>query len=151
VPVSDVHAALVTGVGGQSGIGAAICRALLRDGWNVFAAGNRDYASQQPHGGDDCDGLDSLVAELSASGRFHWRDTDLGDVSAIPSLFDVAEAAVGPIDALVAAHARSLTGGVFEVTPAEFDRHVAVNARGTLLLVAEFARRWRGSAGRAGS
>ena len=137
--------ALVTGVGGRSGIGAATCRVLLREGWGVYATGNRDYAQRQPHSRDDCDGLDHLVSELAASGRFQWRDTDLTDVAAIPPLFDAAEAALGHIDALVVAHARSLTGGILEVTPAEFDRHVAVNARGTLFLIAEFAKRWPGA------
>lgn len=45
------------------------------------------------------------------------------------------------LDGLAAAHARSLLGGVFEATAEEFDAHLAVNARATLLLIAEFARR----------
>jgi 3-oxoacyl-[acyl-carrier protein] reductase len=133
----------VTGVGGCSGIGAAVCAALLRDGWSVFAAGNRDYASVQPQSGEDCDGLDALLAELARSGRFRWQDVDLSDLSAIPALFDAAESEVGPVTALVAAHARSLPAGLREVTAAEFDRHLAVNARGTLFLITEFARRHR--------
>lgn len=132
----------MTGVGGRSGIAAAVAATLLRDGWSVFATGNRQYAREQPQSGDD---LDALIAELAADGRFHWRDNDLGEVASIPSLFDAAEAAVGPVDALVAAHARSLRGSLLEVTPEEFDRHVAVNAKGTLLLMAEFAKRWRGA------
>jgi 3-oxoacyl-[acyl-carrier protein] reductase len=139
--------ALVTGVGGRSGIAAAVCRALLRDGVRVVAAGWRDYASVQPHAGEDCDGLDALVAELGESGRFWWHDVDLADASAPSRLFDAAEASLGSVDALVAAHARSLRGGIAEVTAAEFDAHMAVNARATLLLVAEFARRWRGAPG----
>jgi 3-oxoacyl-[acyl-carrier protein] reductase len=140
--VKDARVALVTGVGGRSGIAAAVSAALLRDGWSVFATGNRQYAHEQPHSGDD--DLDALIAELAADGRFHWRDSDLADVASIPSLFDAAEAAFGPVDALVAAHARSLLGGLLEVTPQEFDRHLAVNAKGTLFLMAEFAKRWRG-------
>jgi 3-oxoacyl-[acyl-carrier protein] reductase len=140
--------ALVTGVGGRSGIAAAICRALLRDGWTVTAAGWRAEASRQPHAGEDCDGLDALVDELAATGRFTWHDADLADPAGVPRLFDAAEAQAGDgVAALVAAHARSLQGGLAEVTATEFDAHLAVNARATLLLVAEFARRWRGDAG----
>jgi 3-oxoacyl-[acyl-carrier protein] reductase len=146
-PAPPPRSALVTGVGGRSGIAAAICRALLRDGWNVVACGSTAYASAQAWAGSDCDGLESLVDELGASGRFDWRDVDLEDVAAIPALFDTAHALVGPIDALVAAHARSLNAGVMEVSAAEFDRHIAVNARGTLLLIQEFARRWNGQPG----
>jgi len=131
----SVRTALVTGAGGPGGIAAAICRALLRDGWAVVATG---------HG----PGGDALVAELGETGRFHWRDADLADTAQIPALFDTAEQLAGShVDALVAAHARSLRGGLLEVTPAEFDAHMAVNARGTLLLMQEFARRWRGAHG----
>jgi 3-oxoacyl-[acyl-carrier protein] reductase len=139
--------ALVTGVGGRSGIAAAVCRALMRDGWHVVATGWRADAAKQEHAGDDCDGLDGLVAELSAQGGFAWHDADLGDPAAVPRLFDLAETQLGGVDALVAAHARSLTGGLLEVTAAEFDAHVAVNARATLLLIAEFARRRRAGPG----
>lgn len=44
-------------------------------------------------------------------------------------------------------HTESRLGGVLETSPADFDRHVAVNARATLLLIAEFARRFRGERG----
>jgi 3-oxoacyl-[acyl-carrier protein] reductase len=44
-------------------------------------------------------------------------------------------------------HACSEQGGLLEVTPEQFDRHMAVNARGTLLLSAEFARRFSGERG----
>jgi 3-oxoacyl-[acyl-carrier protein] reductase len=145
--MTAARGAVVTGVGGRSGIGAAICRALLRDGWSVVACGWTAYAGAQPWAGSDCDGLEPLVDELGATGRFHWRDVDLEDTGAIPALFDAAHALVGPIDALVAAHARSLNGGIMEVTAEEFDRHMAVNARGTLLLIQEFARRWKGEPG----
>lgn len=140
----------MTGVGGRSGIAAAVAATLLREGWSVFATGSRQYAREQARSsGDADDDVDAVIAELSVCGRFHWHDVDLGDAASIPRLFDAAEAAVGPLDALVAAHARSLRGSLLEVTPEEFDRHLAVNAKGTLFLMAEFARRRRG--GRRGS
>jgi len=47
----------------------------------------------------------------------------------------------------VCVHAHSETGGLLEATAEQVDRHLAVNARGTLLLIAEFARRFRGESG----
>lgn len=62
-------------------------------------------------------------------------------------MFAAAEAAVGPVTALVNAHAHSETGGLLDATAAQFDRHLAVNARATLLLSAELVRRFRGEPG----
>jgi 3-oxoacyl-[acyl-carrier protein] reductase len=47
----------------------------------------------------------------------------------------------------VIVHTESRLGGVLDTTAAAFDRHMAVNARATLLLCAEFARRFRGEHG----
>jgi 3-oxoacyl-[acyl-carrier protein] reductase len=120
--------ALVTGAGGPAGIAAATCRALLRDGWRVCATGL---------GGGD---VEAMVEELSASGDFAWQEFDLGDPQAPAAAVSWAHRRLGRLDGLVAAHARSLPGGVLEASAAEFDAHMAVNARATLLLVAEFAR-----------
>jgi 3-oxoacyl-[acyl-carrier protein] reductase len=48
---------------------------------------------------------------------------------------------------LVVVHTESRQGGVLDTTAADFDRHMVVNARATLLLCAEFARRFRGEHG----
>lgn len=130
-----VRTALVTGAGGPRGIAAATCRALLRDGWTVVATDLR------AGGGNG----EAPAPELHATGRFHRCDADLADTAQIPALFDAAEQLTGGgVDALVAAHAHSQLGGLLDVTAAEFDAHMAANARGTLLLMQEFARRWRG-------
>ena len=122
-------AALVTGAGGRATIAAATCRALLREGWRVCATGLP--------GGD----VEAMVEELSALGDFAWRPFDFADPQAPATAVAWAQERLGDLDGLVAAHARSLRGGVLEVTAEEFDVHLAVNARATLLLVAEFARR----------
>jgi len=48
---------------------------------------------------------------------------------------------------LIMAHAHSEHGGVVSTSVEDFDRHIAVNARGSMLLMAEFARRFRGERG----
>ena len=118
-----MSAALVTGVGNPAGIAAAVVDALRHDGWDVATTGF------QP----------DLAVTVEA---------DLGDEDAAGRIFDAAEAAVGPLTVLACVHAHSEQGGVLEATAAQIDRHLAVNARGTLLLMAEFVRRLRGDQGR---
>jgi 3-oxoacyl-[acyl-carrier protein] reductase len=90
-----------------------------------------------------------LDTDLGAVGCRAVRvDTDLSDPRGPARVFDEAEAALGPVTALVVVHAYDTGGGVAEVTVEEFDRHMAVNARATLLLIVEFARRFAGSEGR---
>jgi 3-oxoacyl-[acyl-carrier protein] reductase len=72
------------------------------------------------------------------------EEADLGDPAAPARVLSAAEQAVGPLSALVCAHAHSELGGLLETSAEDFDRHVGVNARGTLLLMAEFVRRLRG-------
>jgi 3-oxoacyl-[acyl-carrier protein] reductase len=75
-------------------------------------------------------------------------EADLGDAHAPARVLDAAVAAVGPLAALVNAHAQSELGGLIETTAEQIDRHLAVNARGTALLMAEFVRRFQGGHGR---
>ncbi|MBV8194343.1 MAG: SDR family oxidoreductase [Candidatus Dormibacteraeota bacterium] len=132
---------MVTGVGRRRGIGAAICQALLRDRWAVSACGWRPYDVEAPWFDSAADDVDTLVREFEASGRFHWQSLDLTPPEAGGGLFEELDGANSPAAALVLAHAMSLSGGLLEVTADDFDRHMQVNARSTLLLIQQFARR----------
>jgi 3-oxoacyl-[acyl-carrier protein] reductase len=77
-----------------------------------------------------------------------WDEDDLADAAAPRRVVDAAEHAVGPLTGLVILHTESRQGGVHDTSAADFDRHMAVNARATLLLSAEFAQRFRGEHGR---
>jgi 3-oxoacyl-[acyl-carrier protein] reductase len=132
-------AALVTGASRQAGIAAAVARALANDGWALALTG------YPPH--DTREGWSSEPNELAAELGAAWHEDDLGDPEAPARVLDAAEAAVGPLTALVNLHAHSETGGLLEATPEQLDRHWAVNARGTALLSAEFSRRYRGGPG----
>jgi 3-oxoacyl-[acyl-carrier protein] reductase len=132
-------AALVTGATRRAGIAAAVVRALRRDGWSVATSGWRPYDETEPWGSEPAE------AEEIAGGVF--IEADLADPVAPARVIEAAAAAVGPLTALVAVHTESRLGGVLETTAADFDRHVAVNARSVLLLAAEFARRFRGEPG----
>lgn len=140
--------ALVTGATRRAGIAAAVALRLAQDGWNVATTGWRAYDAEEPWGSRAGE-AEELPAELNGLGvRAAFREADLGDPDAPARVLDFAEAAVGPLDALVVAHARSRAGGLLETSVDEWNRHMEVNARGTFLLCAEFARRWTGEAGR---
>jgi 3-oxoacyl-[acyl-carrier protein] reductase len=138
-----VGAALVTGVSRLDGIAAAVVRSLARNGWTVAGTGYSPYDETEPWGSAP-DAPERLIAEGSLSA---WGEDDLGDASAPARVVAAAEQAVGPLRALVIVHTESRLGGVLDTTVAEFDRHMAVNARATMLLSAEFARRFRSGHG----
>lgn len=132
---------MVTGVSRKAGIAAAICAALSRDGWDIAATGFRPYDESMPWGSRSTD-VDELIETLHKSGRALWVEADLSSLTAPATVFDAAET-LGPVRTLVNCAAHSTQGGLLDCTPADFDRHMAVNARATLLLSAEFVRRFR--------
>jgi 3-oxoacyl-[acyl-carrier protein] reductase len=113
-----VPATLVTGARG--GIGPAVVRALEQSGWTVATT--------------DLDGPVTVAA-------------DLADASAPRRVFDAAQAAVGPLTGLVTVHAHSELGDLLETTSEQLDRHLAVNVRATVLLMAELVRRFLPASG----
>lgn len=139
--MSDRPIALVTGVGRKAGIAAAICRALACDGWDIVGTGYRPYDESMPWGSRAEDPAEVMGELRKADARTLWVETDLADPDAAVGLLDSAET-LGPIRALVNCAAHSTSGGLLDCSPEEFDRHMAVNARATLLLSAEFARRF---------
>jgi 3-oxoacyl-[acyl-carrier protein] reductase len=132
-------AALVTGASRRVGIAAAVVETLRRDGWSVATTGWRAYDASEPWG--------SQPEEAEEIGGATFVEADVSDPDAPAQVLGAAEATIGPLTALVVAHTESRVGGVLDTDPADFDRHVAVNARSILQLTAEFARRFRGEAG----
>jgi 3-oxoacyl-[acyl-carrier protein] reductase len=132
-------AALVTGASRRAGIAAAVVETLRRDGWSVATTGWRAYDASEPWG--------SQPEEAEEIGGATFVEADLSDPDAPAQVLGAADATIGPLTALVVAHTESRAGGVLDTDPADFDRHVAVNARSILQLAAEFARRFRGEAG----
>jgi 3-oxoacyl-[acyl-carrier protein] reductase len=110
---------LVTGAARANSIAAGIIPRLEADGWVV------------------------VTSELD-SGDF---PCDLADPSAPTELIDRVSRERGSIDALVLSHAHDVESGILDTNAESFDRHVAVNARATLLLIAAFARQVGGTGG----
>lgn len=104
---------LVTGTGNPRGIAASgVVPRLLADEWEV------------------------VTSDLD-SGDF---PCDLSDPAAPTELIERVVAERGPLAGLVLSHAHDVESGILDTTAESFDRHVAVNARATLLMVAAFAR-----------
>ncbi len=103
---------LITGAARVNSIAAGITSRLVADGWEVAAS------------------------DLSESDY----PCDLSDPSAPGELVATVAREKGPIDALILSHAHGVESGILDTSAESFDRHVAVNARASLLLIAEFAR-----------
>ncbi|MBD7956489.1 SDR family oxidoreductase [Microbacterium sp. Sa4CUA7] len=103
---------LVTGAARANSIAAGVVPRLVADGWQVVTS-------------------DLEAADYPA---------DLSLATAPAELIDAVRADHGAIDALVLSHAHDVESGILDTTAESFDRHVAVNARASLLLIAAFAR-----------
>ena len=156
---------VITGANNPRGIGAATARAFAAEDARVFITYLRirpeDHGiSEQEARQAKAPGLplyyalqtgsaDQVVQEIrNRGGQAEALEADLADSSAIPHLFDRVEAAFGPVDVLVnnAAHCEG-PESIFATSAALIDRHLAVNTRATVLLIAEFVRRYQARGG----
>ncbi len=125
---------VVTGVGRVTGIGFAITRRLLDDGYRVLVH------TYSPPGAADGDGdSEAVLAGLGGgSDRLRQIQADLGDPGAPRQVIDAALDAFGAVDGLVVNHAHSSDQSLAEVTVEELDRAWVVNARAAVLLAQAF-------------
>ena len=113
--------AIVTGAGKR--VGAHVVRSLVADGWAVVAHVHRED-DEVP------DGAIKAVA-------------DLADPACAGTIFAAAER-LPPVRLLVNNAARFAWDGFGEFDPAEFDAHMAINARAPALLIEQLAARHDG-------
>jgi 3-oxoacyl-[acyl-carrier protein] reductase len=144
VPLTP-RVAIVTGA--NHGIGAATARLLARQGARVLVTFRRV-------GGDQPDGSRVVEAIREAGGTAEALEADLRDPATPPRLFDLAEASMGSVDILInnatgslndtfrAGHADRFGREVQRVTAETASRMLEVDARGSALMIAEFARRY---------
>ncbi|MFD1373946.1 SDR family oxidoreductase [Actinoplanes sichuanensis] len=139
--------ALVTGVGRTAGIGAGIARRLAATGWDVAFTFWTRYDERMTWGVEPgaTDAITRMLADQGA--RAAAIEADLADVAAPADVFDRAQQRLGPVTALVMCHAESVDSGLLDTTVESFDRHFAVNARATWLLIREFGQRFGGPHG----
>ncbi|MFF9636410.1 SDR family oxidoreductase [Streptomyces bacillaris] len=136
--------ALITGVGRSIGIGAGIARQLAASGWDVAFTYWTPYDLRMEWGAED-GAAASIAEELAGAGaRTAAIEADLTDPDTPARIFDEAEQRLGPVTALVLSHAESVDSGLLDTTVEAFDRHFAVNARASWLLIREYGLRFRG-------
>jgi 3-oxoacyl-[acyl-carrier protein] reductase len=139
--------ALVTGVGRTVGIGAAIATALAASGWDIAFTYWTPYDRRMSWGAE-AGATTAIQAGLAAHGAAVLPvEADLSDAAAPARIFDAAEAGLGGVTALIMSHCESVDSSLLDTTIESFDRHFAVNARASWLLIREYARRFRGPRG----
>jgi len=133
--------ALVTGVSRRKGIGFAVGRRLAILGADLFVQSYTQFDAEQPWGAERA-GVEALLEDLRAQGvRVGHIDANFADPDAPRLVVEAALAEFGNLDIVVANHAYSTMGGLEELTAEQIDLHMAINVRGSLMLVKEFAAR----------
>ena len=138
--------ALVTGAGRMRGLGRAIALRLARDGLDVAVIDIKPLASQQLD--DEVEagwrGIESVSDEIAGLGRRGLAIyADITDPAQVRRAVEQTIAELGGVDVLVN-NARAVLGRDFvpivELEPSEWDRVMAVNARGVFLCAQAVAR-----------
>jgi 3-oxoacyl-[acyl-carrier protein] reductase len=126
--------ALVTGASRRAGIGYAIAKRLLAEGHAVFIHGWTPHDQAQPWGGEP-EGTAAVAQELSVP----FVEANFAEPDAPARVVEAAHEALGPLDILVANHARSGHGRLPELSAEQIDAFLHENVRASLLLAKEFA------------
>ncbi|HET6171552.1 MAG TPA: SDR family oxidoreductase [Gaiellales bacterium] len=139
--------ALITGVSRREGIGFAIAHRFASLGAHIVVQGfpqhDADYLGTASSGV-----VDSVMDELRAvDPGAVFIEADFAEAAAAAQVVEKAIAERGPLDILVANHARSSSNSLDDVTARELDLSFAVNTRGSLLLAQAFAGHHDGSSG----
>jgi NAD(P)-dependent dehydrogenase (short-subunit alcohol dehydrogenase family) len=125
--------AVVTGAG--SGIGRAVARALLADGWSVALAGRRSDALAETADGHE----DALVVP-----------TDVSREESVAELFAAVRAEWGRLDLLVNNAGIGAAGTVADLSVEDWKRTVDVNLTGMFLCAQQAVRLMKGQDPRGG-
>jgi 3-oxoacyl-[acyl-carrier protein] reductase len=123
--------ALITGVSRPNAIGWAIADRLASSGWQISTCGWPAHDDEQHL---------QMDPAITPPHDFHWTAMDFTDAAAPTASIDAHVRRFGALDAVVAAHARSVDQDLGAVTGDELDASFAVNARATILLVQAAAR-----------
>jgi 3-oxoacyl-[acyl-carrier protein] reductase len=137
--MASSHVALLTGAGRRRSIGAGLAVGLARDGWDLALGYWSPYDERIGYQGTPRD--PETVAETcrALGSRVVLVPGDLADAEAPSRLVASAVDRLGPLTALVMSHCESVDSSILTTTVESWDRHFAVNARATWLLVKAFA------------
>ena len=130
--------AIVTGVGRRRSIGAGLATGLAADGWNLVLNAWRPYDDRVGYERTP-DDPESIADECRALGvSVELVFGDLAD-PAFPAELVAQAAELGPVSGLVMSHCESVDSSILTTDLESWDRHFAVNARATWLLIKAFA------------
>jgi 3-oxoacyl-[acyl-carrier protein] reductase len=129
---------VITGVGRRRSIGAGLATGLARDGWDLVL--NHWWPYDERIGLErDATDPEAIAAECRALGAaVELVPGDLSDPEAPAELFRAARK-LGPVTGLVMSHCESVDSSILSTSVESWDRHFAVNARATWLLIKAFA------------
>jgi 3-oxoacyl-[acyl-carrier protein] reductase len=129
---NNAKVALITGA--SRGIGMAVAERLARDGFKLIINYSGDAAPAE-----------ELVSKLEGAGAQAIAvKADVSDPRAVREMFDAAETTFGGVDVLVNNAGIMALSSIAETDDASFDRHIAVNLKGTFNTLREAAKRLRG-------
>lgn len=129
---------IVTGVGRRRSIGTAVALGLAEDGWDLVLNHWTPYDVRLGLEMGEHDPA-SVAAECREFGsRVEVVSADLADVDASARLI-AAGVGLGGLHGLVLSHCESVDSSILDTTVESWDRHFAVNARATWLLIRAFA------------
>ncbi len=135
--VAQQRTAVVTGAGSERGIGRAVAHRLARDGWSLLLL--------DVDGGGVRRRADELAGELAQGASALGLACDVTSPDAVAaafaSAFEGEAPQLPPVAGLVNLAGIPSPTPLLEVTLAEWDRVMAVNATGSLLLVQAAGRR----------
>ncbi|MFF5306313.1 SDR family oxidoreductase [Streptomyces sp. NPDC013161] len=139
--------ALITGVGRTVGIGAGVARRLAASGWDIAFTYWTPYDERMAWG-PEAGAASAITDNLTQHGAAAMEvEADLADPDTPARVFDEIERELGGVTALVMCHCESVDSGLLDTTVESFDRHFAVNARATWLLIREYGRRFAAAPG----
>ncbi len=145
--MTNDRVALVTGCGRPEGIGAAIAIALAKEGHDVAFTWWHPYDRRVNGVKVNSIGAD-LAAEIAGVGRRCMAiEADLSSTEAATLIFDKVEDHLGAPNIMVLSHAESVNSTILDTSLESFERHFAVNTRGSWLMIREFAQRFPGPFG----
>ncbi len=121
--------ALVTGA--ARGIGAAIARRLAAEGAHVVVTDLNETGAQE---------IANELAAANGAGRAVAARLDVTDEASVTSAFDLARLTYGGLDILVSNAGVAQVGPIDELSLADWDRSLAVNATGHFLVAREAVR-----------
>jgi 3-oxoacyl-[acyl-carrier protein] reductase len=123
----DLHGKVAVVTGAASGLGQAVARGLVREGARVVL-GDIDKA-----------GLERTAAELGEAAR--WHRTDVARRGDIAALFRACDETFGPVEILVTCAGIISSAPLAVMTEEEWDRVLAINAKGTFFCIQEAVAR----------